>query len=181
MYFKQLIHQLLWLLGIAALDVPHHGETGITECIDGIESFGAVERGEGEETGKVEIPKADGEEPLLGLTVPSYGGEIWRCAVLIVLVHAIDGGYMWIFLTEGLRQHDIAGTGIGFGGCLLGEVEDVAPITGGLGIAFLFHIDEIYYEVLTVIHREGHLVNAGGAPVECRNRTPSREGIWRDA
>ena len=161
MYFKQLIHQLLRLLGIAALDVPGHGETGVAEVIDGIEGFGAVERGEGDETGKVEIPEANGEEPLLGLTIPTYCGEIWRCAVLIVLVHAIDGGYIWIFLAEGLRQHDIAGTGIGFGGCLLGEVEDVAPITGGLGVAFLFHIDEIYNEVLIVIHREGHLVNAG--------------------
>ena len=129
--------------------------------MEGIEGFGAVESGEGDETGKVEIPKANGEEPLFGLTIPSYGGEIWLGAVLIVLVHAIDGGYMWIFLTEGLRQHDVAGTGIGFGGCLLGEFEDVAPITGGLGIAFLLQIDEIYYEVLIVIHREGHLVNAG--------------------
>ena len=160
-YPKQLIHQLLRLLGIAALDVPHHGKAGIAEVIDGIEGLGAVERGEGDETGKVEIPKANGEKPLLGLTVPTYCGEIWRCAVLIVLVHAIDGGYIWIFLAERLRQHDIAGTGIGFGGCLLGEVEDVAPITCGLGVAFLFHIDEIYYEVLTVIHWEGYLVNAG--------------------
>ena len=161
LYPKQLINQQLWLLGIAALDVPHHGETGVAEGIDGIEGFGAVERSEGDETGKIEISKANGEKPLLGLAVPSNGGEIGLGAVFIVLVHSIDGGYMRIFLTEGLRQHDIAGTGIGFGGCLLGEVEDVAPITCGLGIAFLFHIDEIYYEVLTVIHREGHLVNAG--------------------
>ena len=88
---------------------------------------------------------------------------------------------MRIFLTEGLRQHDIAGTGIGFGGCFLGEVEDVAPITCGLGIAFLFHIDEIYYEVLTVIHREGSPRKYGGAPALCRNRTPLKEYNWRDA
>ena len=85
-YPKQLIHQLLRLLGIAALDVPHHGETGVAEGIDGIEGYGAVERGEGDETGKVEIPKANGKEPLLGLNVPSNGGEIWRCAVLIVIL-----------------------------------------------------------------------------------------------
>ena len=96
MYFKQLIHQLLRLLGIAALDVPHHGKAGVAEVIDGIEGFGAVERGEGDETGKVETPKANGKEPLLGLTIPTNGGEIWRCAVLIVLVQAIDGGYIWI-------------------------------------------------------------------------------------
>ena len=77
---------MLRLLGIAALDILHHGETGIVEGIDGIEGFGAVERGKGDETGKVEIPKADGKEPLLGLTVPSNGGEIWRCAVLIVIL-----------------------------------------------------------------------------------------------
>ena len=86
MYFKQLIHQQLWLLGIAALNVPHHGKTGVAKGIDGIEGFGAVERGEGDETGKVEIPKANGEKPLLGLTVPPYGSEIWRCADLIVIL-----------------------------------------------------------------------------------------------
>lgn len=95
-YPKQLIHQQFRLLGIAALDVPHHGKAGVTEVIDGIEGFGAVERGEGNESGKVEIPKADGEKPLLGLTIPTNGGEIWRYGVLIVLVHAIDGGYIWI-------------------------------------------------------------------------------------
>lgn len=92
-------YQLFRLLGIAALDVPHHGEAGIAE---GIEGFGAVERGERDETGKVEIPKANVEKPLLELTIPTNGGEIWRYAVLIVLVHAIAGGYMWIFLAEGL-------------------------------------------------------------------------------
>ena len=86
MYFKQLIHQLLRLLGIAALDVPHHGKAGVAEVIDGIEGFVAVERGEGDETGKVEIPKANGEEPFLGQTVPTNVGEIWRCAVLIVIL-----------------------------------------------------------------------------------------------
>ena len=85
-YPEQLIHQQLRLLGIATLNVAHHGETGVAEVIDGIEGFGAVERGEGDETGKVEIPKANGEEPLLGLTVPTNGGEIWRCAVLIVIL-----------------------------------------------------------------------------------------------
>ena len=85
-YPKQPIHQLLRLLGIAALDVPHHGKAGIAEVFVGIEGFGAVERGEGDETCKVEIPKADGEEPLFGLTIPTNGGEIWRCAVLIVIL-----------------------------------------------------------------------------------------------
>lgn len=67
------------------MNVAHHGETGVAEGINGIAGIRAVERGEGDETGIVEIPKVDGEEPLLGLTVPSYGGEIWRCAVFIVI------------------------------------------------------------------------------------------------
>ena len=93
LYPKQLINQLLWLLGIASLDVPHHGKTGVAEGIDGIDGIGAVERGEGDKTGKVEIPKANGKEPLLGLTIPSNGGEIWRCAVLIVFFSMISIRY----------------------------------------------------------------------------------------
>ena len=85
-YPKQLIHQLLRLLGIAAQDIPLHGKAGVAEVIDGIEGFGAVDRSEGYETWKVEIPKANRKEPLLGLNVPSNGGEIWRCAVLIVIL-----------------------------------------------------------------------------------------------
>ena len=53
---EKLFHKQLWLLGIAALDISHHGETGVAKRIDGIEGFLTVERTKGDESRIVEIP-----------------------------------------------------------------------------------------------------------------------------
>ena len=83
--------------------------------------------------------------------LPAYRSEIGLGTILIVIVHAIDGCYVRVFLAEGLRKHDITCAGIWLCCRLLREVEDVTPVAGGLCVAILLQEVEIDDEEKAVL------------------------------